>query len=213
MQAILLLAFLSSLVSAFDYTVGVGRAKNAQLPEIPSFSNFEVEHIALSVSRKFSLRKCCLDFESSQLVSAEIETTYDNPCTPLEGGFNSGVITVADNLEVDAPGLPQVRLLVNSTEPLWFFDQAGGLCREGAVLSANPTSTQTAGGFVENASRAPASPPPSSSTSSDSPSSSTGSTSTSTGEAAPAQSSGSNTGYRDAVSGATVLFGLVIGLL
>ncbi|KAF4568359.1 hypothetical protein EYR36_010370 [Pleurotus pulmonarius] len=202
MQAILLLAFLSSLVSAFDYTVGVGKDERTGKKGM----GFDPSSIHPQAGDS-------IVFEFRSGSHSAVQSTYENPCTPMEGGFNSGVITVADNLEVDAPGLPQVRLLVNSTEPLWFFDQAGGLCREGAVLSANPTSTQTAGGFVDNASRAPASPPPSSSSSSESPLSSTGSTSTTTGEAAPTQSSGSNTGYRDAVSGAAVLFGLVIGLL
>ncbi|KAF9491112.1 pseudouridine synthase [Pleurotus eryngii] len=184
---------------AFDFTVGVGKDERTGKKGM----GFDPSSIHPQAGDS-------IVFEFRSGAHSAVQSTYDNPCTPLEGGFNSGVITVADNLEVDAPGLPQIRLLVNSTEPLWFFDQAGGLCREGAVLSANPTSSQTAGGFVENASRVPASPPPSSSTSSDSPSSSTGST---TGEAASAQSTGSNTGYRDAVSGAAVLFGLVIGLL
>lgn len=50
-----------------------------------------------------------------------------------------------------------------------FFDEAGGLCHKGAVLAANPTLTQSAAAFVENAAKAPIAPPPSaSSTGSDS---------------------------------------------
>ncbi|KAG8687267.1 hypothetical protein FRC09_013595, partial [Ceratobasidium sp. 395] len=38
-------------------------------------------------------------------------------------------------------------------DPVWFFDQAGGLCTKGAVFSINPplTGDQTAGQFRANA--------------------------------------------------------------
>lgn len=35
-----------------------------------------------------------------------------------------------------------------------FFDQAGGLCNKGAVLSANPSATQTDAAFKANAANA-----------------------------------------------------------
>jgi hypothetical protein len=88
-----------------------------------------------------------------------VQSSFDNPCTGIEGGFNTGVKTVDDSLSVDAPGLPQVRFPVNDSKPLWFFDEAGGLCNKGAVLAVNPTGEQTAAGFVANALKAPASTP------------------------------------------------------
>ncbi|KAJ7058072.1 hypothetical protein C8F01DRAFT_305970 [Mycena amicta] len=98
-----------------------------------------------------------------------VQSTFDNPCTS-NGGFNSGVLTVDDNLGVDADGLPTVSLLVNDTQPLWydfflyttrpltaddrFFDDAGGLCNKGAVLSVNPTADQSDAQFKANAASA-----------------------------------------------------------
>ncbi|KAG5340065.1 hypothetical protein C0989_002936 [Termitomyces sp. Mn162] len=83
------------------------------------------------------------------------------------GGINTGVQTVSDSLAVDAPGLPKYTVTVNSTDPQWFFDEAGGLCYRGAVLAVNPPTTgQTAAVFVENAKKSPTSTPTSSSSSS-----------------------------------------------
>ncbi|KAF9264542.1 hypothetical protein L218DRAFT_847841, partial [Marasmius fiardii PR-910] len=81
------------------------------------------------------------------------KSTFDQPCTPKVGGFNSGVITVADNLDVDAPGLPVVSLAVNDSQSLWFFDQAGGTCNQGGVFAVNPShgGSQSAAAFKENA--------------------------------------------------------------
>ncbi|KAJ7223106.1 hypothetical protein GGX14DRAFT_320670, partial [Mycena pura] len=80
-----------------------------------------------------------------------VQSTFGSPCAgPSDGGFDSGVRTVDDSLAVDAPGLPTVSLLVNDTQSLWFFDQAGGLCAKGAVLSVNPTASQSDAAFKAN---------------------------------------------------------------
>ncbi|KAH6911966.1 hypothetical protein BKA70DRAFT_1398031 [Coprinopsis sp. MPI-PUGE-AT-0042] len=83
-----------------------------------------------------------------------VQSDFDNPCV-WNGGFNSGVFEVSDDFDVDAPGLPIVRVVVNNTDPLWFFDEAGGLCHQGAVLSVNPTSAQTDVAFKANAAQPP----------------------------------------------------------
>ncbi|RDB19691.1 hypothetical protein Hypma_013350 [Hypsizygus marmoreus] len=98
------------------------------------------------------------EFRSGQ--HSVVQSTFENPCTG-NGGINTGVQTVSDSLSVDAPGLPIIRVTVNNTDPLWFFDEAGGLCSKGAVLAVNPSSTQTAAAFKENAAKAPATSPPS----------------------------------------------------
>ncbi|KAK7027613.1 putative SH3 domain protein [Favolaschia claudopus] len=149
------------LVLATDYTVGVGKDENTGKKGL-GFDPSSIHPIAGDV--------IVWEFRSGS--HSAVQSTFDNPCTPKEGGFNSGVQTVDDNLEVDAPGLPTVRLLVNDTEPLWFFDQAGGLCNQGAVISVNPSASQTDAVFKANAAKAPASsgnpssnsgaPPPSS---------------------------------------------------
>ncbi|KAG9103572.1 hypothetical protein FRC06_009824 [Ceratobasidium sp. 370] len=71
----------------------------------------------------------------------------------MPGGYNSGVQTVPDGTPVDAPGLPTTEYIIQDMNPVWFFDQAGGLCTKGAVFSVNPmfTGDQTAGQFRANA--------------------------------------------------------------
>ncbi|KAJ7223109.1 hypothetical protein GGX14DRAFT_387472 [Mycena pura] len=83
-------------------------------------------------------------------------------------------LQVDDSLAVDAPasGLPTVSLLVNDTQSLCcrkeifgstslslsgrtrFFDQVDGLCAKGAVLSVNPTASQSDAAFKANAANA-----------------------------------------------------------
>ncbi|PFH50366.1 hypothetical protein AMATHDRAFT_61179 [Amanita thiersii Skay4041] len=92
-------------------------------------------------------------FEFNSGSHSVLQSSYDHPCTPLAGGYNSGVLQVSDDLPVDAPSLPSRTFLVNVTTPLWFFDDAGGLCKQGAVLAINPTADQTAPGFIANAAR------------------------------------------------------------
>ncbi|KAG6865310.1 hypothetical protein C0991_003613 [Blastosporella zonata] len=90
-----------------------------------------------------------------------LESTFENPCVG-NGGINTGVQTVSDSVSVDASGLPTYTVTVNSTDPQWFFDEAGGLCSQGAVLAINPSSTQTAAAFVDNAEKGSTSSPSSS---------------------------------------------------
>ncbi|GLB44608.1 hypothetical protein LshimejAT787_1702350 [Lyophyllum shimeji] len=148
------------------------------------------------------------EFRSGQ--HSVVQSTFDNPCTPMPGGLNTGVFTVSDSLAVDAPGLPSYSVQVNGTDPAWFFDEASGQCNQGAVLAVNPTTTQTAEAFKANAAKAPASQPPSSTSGG---SSSTGSTSTQT---SPAAASTSNAAGQLGQSGG-LLFGalsfLVLGML
>lgn len=77
---------------------------------------------------------CICYSDSSQFTKRLSESTFQDPCIPKPGGFNSGVITVADGTPVDASGLPTSVFVVPDTNPVWFFDQAGGLCTKGAVL-------------------------------------------------------------------------------
>ncbi|KAJ7160717.1 hypothetical protein C8R46DRAFT_1223068 [Mycena filopes] len=129
-------------VLAADFTVGVGKDENTGKKGL----GFDPSSINPAVGD-------FIVFEFRSGSHSAVQSTFNNPCTP-SGGFDSGVQTVDDSLAVDAPGLPTVRLLVNDTKPLWFFDQAGGLCNKGAVLSANPSSTQTDAAFKANAASA-----------------------------------------------------------
>ncbi|KAF8064195.1 hypothetical protein FPV67DRAFT_1503895 [Lyophyllum atratum] len=146
------------------------------------------------------------EFRSGQ--HSVVQSTFANPCTG-NGGINTGVQTVADSLSVDAPGLPKYTITVNSTDPIWFFDEAGGLCNKGALLAVNPSDTQTAAAFKENAAKAPASPPPST-TSAASPGQTPGQTdaNTSGSQTAPSPASTSNAAGKIGQSG-----GLLLGFM
>ncbi|KAF9056581.1 hypothetical protein BJ165DRAFT_1399212 [Panaeolus papilionaceus] len=91
-------------------------------------------------------------FEFRSGVHSVVQSTFENPCVG-SGGFNSGVFTVDHSLSVDAPGLPIVTLNVKDTNPLWFFDEAGGECYQGGVFSVNPTLQQTPAAFKANAAK------------------------------------------------------------
>ncbi|KAF8637129.1 hypothetical protein AX17_003033 [Amanita inopinata Kibby_2008] len=91
-----------------------------------------------------------ITFQFTSGTHSVVESSFDHPCTP-NGQFDSGAKTVPDNLSVDSPDLPVVKFFVSNITPLWFFDQAGGLCKQGAVLAVNPTMDQNATAFKQNA--------------------------------------------------------------
>ncbi|KAF7345088.1 putative SH3 domain protein [Mycena venus] len=135
--------FLPFVLGSSDFTVGVGKDENTGKKGL----GFDPSSIVPAIGD-------FIVFEFRSGSHSAVQSTFENPCTPKDGGFNSGVQTVDDSLAVDAPGLPTVRLLVNDTQPIWFFDQAGGLCNKGAVLSVNPSATQTDAAFKANAANA-----------------------------------------------------------
>ncbi|KXN82384.1 hypothetical protein AN958_02622 [Leucoagaricus sp. SymC.cos] len=142
-------------------------------------------------------------FEFRSGPHSAVQTTFETPCVPFDGGFSSGVFTVDDSLAVDAPGLPTVRLTINNTDPIWIFDQAGGQCQQGGVLSINPTQTQTPAQFKENAANSPVSPTSSSAVSTP--------TASGSSTAEPSSTSGGRNGSNDAVR-LKGSFGGVIGM-
>ncbi|KAI0091101.1 hypothetical protein BDY19DRAFT_682362 [Irpex rosettiformis] len=78
------------------------------------------------------------------------QSTFDAPCTPKEGGFDTGVQntgSVNDNTGTS------FSLTVNNTDPLWFFSSVGSDCKDGMVLAVNPPTTgdQTAAAFKAKA--------------------------------------------------------------
>ncbi|KIM47799.1 hypothetical protein M413DRAFT_6999 [Hebeloma cylindrosporum] len=130
-------------VLAAEYLVGVGKDETTGKKGI-GFDPSAIHPVAGDV--------IVFEFRSGQ--HSAVQSTFDTPCVG-NGGFNSGVQTVSGALAVDAPGLPTVRLTVNDTNPLWFFDEAGGDCSKGGVLAVNPTEAQSAAAFRDNASKAP----------------------------------------------------------
>jgi len=101
------------------------------------------------------------------------QSTFEAPCTPKEGGFDTGLQTTT------ASGGKSFTLHVNDTQPLWFYSYANSDCNAPMVLAVNPLSTgQTAAAFQEAAKTAkinrPTSPSSSSSSSSEPSTTSTG---------------------------------------
>ncbi|KIL64606.1 hypothetical protein M378DRAFT_126435 [Amanita muscaria Koide BX008] len=80
-----------------------------------------------------------------------VQSTFDHPCTPINGGYNSGSHTVDANIPLNDTTLPVGQLYINDTIPQWFFDQASGQCQQGAVMAVNPTVTQNVTAFKANA--------------------------------------------------------------
>ncbi|CAE6413959.1 unnamed protein product [Rhizoctonia solani] len=130
-------------VFAFDYVVGVGKDETTgQLG-----MGFDPSSVRPQPGDR-------IVFEYRAGSHSAVESTFTDPCIPKAGGYNSGVITVADGTPVDVKGLPTTEYIVKDTNPAWFFDQAGGLCTKGAVFSINPELThdgQNAGQFRANA--------------------------------------------------------------
>ncbi|KAH8101013.1 hypothetical protein BXZ70DRAFT_907149 [Cristinia sonorae] len=117
------------------------------------------------------------------------QSTFENPCTPLPGGFDTGIQTTGSILKGTGASFD---LAVNNTDPLWFFSAANQDCKAGMVLSVNPplSGEQTAAAFVERAKASTPAPPPSSSSSGTSSGAGT-STSDSTAPTSPPSTGGS----------------------
>jgi len=65
------------------------------------------------------------------------QSTFASPCSPLDGGFDSGFIPVsADNTNGPFPAA-QFRVR-NSTEPVWAYCRQGNHCKQGMVFAVNP---------------------------------------------------------------------------
>lgn len=198
-SALFLLSLLPVVLSA-EFLVGVGKDETTG-KKGKGFDPSAIHPIAGDV----------IAFEFNAGQHSVVESTFENPCTPKEGGFNTGVQSVDESLPVDADGLPQIRITINDTQPLFFFDQAGGLCQQGAVLSINPTAEQI-GSVVANAAKdtdAPSAAPPSTPAPSQS-----GSSSQSGQSSAPSESAGAGNGaLQAAVPGLALVFSALLGFM
>ncbi|KAJ7739643.1 hypothetical protein DFH07DRAFT_1064364 [Mycena maculata] len=61
------------------------------------------------------------------------QSTLASPCSPLEGGFDSGFVPVAAN----ATDFPTAQLTVTDTNPIWIYCRQTGHCQQGMVFSIN----------------------------------------------------------------------------
>ncbi|KIJ44198.1 hypothetical protein M422DRAFT_228215 [Sphaerobolus stellatus SS14] len=70
------------------------------------------------------------------------QSSFQNPCTPVEGGFDSGFQPVgADNL---SGPFPAASITVQNTDPIWVFCRQTGHCAAGMVFAVNPGAGQLA---------------------------------------------------------------------
>lgn len=61
------------------------------------------------------------------------QSSFDSPCTPLAGGFDSGFMPVA----ADATEFPVYNVTVQTTDPIWIHCEQVGHCGMGMVFAAN----------------------------------------------------------------------------
>jgi plastocyanin len=63
------------------------------------------------------------------------QSTFDSPCQPSAGGFDSGFMPVAAGSTGPFPG---AQLTVHDTTPIWAYCRQSGHCGQGMVFAVNP---------------------------------------------------------------------------
>ncbi|KLO10663.1 hypothetical protein SCHPADRAFT_832216 [Schizopora paradoxa] len=74
-------------------------------------------------------------FEFQQKNHTATQSSFENPCVALPGGFNSGFIPVD---ATQTSNFPIGVLTVNTTDPYWVFCEQTGHCQQGMVFAINP---------------------------------------------------------------------------
>jgi len=105
------------------------------------------------------------------------QSTFAAPCQSMSGGVDSGFQPVAAN----ASNVPTFSVMVNNTQPLWFYCRQTSHCESGMVFAINPTANKTFDAFQAAAKASSANGTPASS-------------SNTTGSGSTGSSSGSSTG-------------------
>jgi len=125
-KTLLVLPAIVSLASAVDWPVTVG-ANGAF-----SFNPTTVTAAALdTVSFQF------------QGPHSSTQSTFGSPCSPMSGGFDSGIMS---------PGGTFVVTVNDTTTPIWVYCQVPGHCQSGMVFAVNaPASGNTYAAFVDAA--------------------------------------------------------------
>jgi len=65
------------------------------------------------------------------------QSTFETPCSPAPGGFDSGFVPVADNV---TSGFPVAALQIINTDPIWVYCRQANHCQQGMVFAVNPGS-------------------------------------------------------------------------
>jgi plastocyanin len=64
------------------------------------------------------------------------QSTLQSPCTPLDGGFDSGFVPVPDS-NTNGP-FPVATFTVKDTSPVWVYCRQATHCQKGMVFAINP---------------------------------------------------------------------------
>jgi plastocyanin len=72
------------------------------------------------------------------------QSTFAEPCVPMEGGMKSGFVPNPNNTITPEP---MVAMQVMTTDPIWMYCAQGNHCGSGMVLSINPTLEKTQAQF------------------------------------------------------------------
>jgi plastocyanin len=78
-------------------------------------------------------------FTFKQLNHTVTQSSFDDPCSPLTGGFDSGFVPVATNA---TEFLTTATFTVNDTSPVWVYCRQTGHCQKGMVFAINPGAGQ-----------------------------------------------------------------------
>jgi len=73
-------------------------------------------------------------FEFRQKNHTATQSTFNDPCRPMAGGFDTGYQPVADGVT----NFPTQTIPVNGTQPVWVYCAQGNHCVSGMVFAINP---------------------------------------------------------------------------
>ncbi|KAF8522768.1 hypothetical protein BU17DRAFT_86676 [Hysterangium stoloniferum] len=81
------------------------------------------------------------------------QSTFDAPCTPKPGGFDSGIQSTGS---VNTNTGSMFQMTVNDTQPVWFYSAANKDCNLGMVFCVNPPTSgdETYAAFLNKAKEA-----------------------------------------------------------
>ncbi|KAM0789623.1 hypothetical protein ACM66B_000428 [Microbotryomycetes sp. NB124-2] len=139
-------ATLVPVASAFTFTVGVG--KDEVTGNVVGLG-FDPSRIAIPATDTNDE----IVFQMLGGTHQVAQVSFDQPCTPLEGGFLQPDPVTAPN-GTDAPGVQQFTFPVeNESDVLYFSDIANNNCARGAIFCVNTdeTSAQSCSEFRANA--------------------------------------------------------------
>ncbi|ESK84896.1 serine-threonine rich [Moniliophthora roreri MCA 2997] len=74
-----------------------------------------------------------------------VQSTFDNPCTKMEGGIDSGWQPTQSS-DLNDPNVESLDIPINDSQSMWFFcaqTQGADHCRQGMVFAINPSTEQT----------------------------------------------------------------------